>query len=75
MIPRGQDDLVRNVSLAWESVITNENCEKLVLSIPDRIAEVIENRGGPTRFWDSRIFFSFYFGLLEGSINRCSSYW
>ena len=39
--------LVRKILLAWESVTTPEYCEKLVISMRDRIAEVIKNRGGP----------------------------
>ena len=50
MLPKGQGDLVRKISLAWESVITPEYWEKLVMSMPDRIAEVVKNRGGPTKF-------------------------
>ena len=43
MIPKGQDDLLRKISLAWDSVLTPEYCEKLVMSMPDRIAELIKN--------------------------------
>ncbi len=50
MLPMGKDDLVRKISLAWESVITPEYCEKLVMSMPDRIGQVIKNRGGPTNY-------------------------
>ena len=34
----------------WESVITPEYCKKLVVSMRDRIAKVIKNRRGPTKF-------------------------
>ena len=50
MVPKGQDDLVRKLSLAWESVITPEYCEKFVMSMPDRIADVIKNPECPTKF-------------------------
>ena len=40
------------------------------MSLPDRIAEVIKNRGCPTKKGDSRIFFYLDF-VLEGSINIC----
>ena len=73
MLPKGQDNLVRKISFAWEIVITPDYCEKLVISMPDRIAEVNKNRGDPTKYFDSLIFFCVYFGL-EGSINiKCSS--
>ena len=49
LFPR-QGGLVRRVSLAWESGLTSEYCEKLVMSMPDRIAEVIKNPGDPTKF-------------------------
>ena len=50
LLPKGQDDLVRKISSAWEIVVTREYCVKLVMSMPDRIAEVIKNRGGPTKY-------------------------
>ena len=50
MLLKGQDDLVRKISLAWDSVITPEYCEILVMSMPDRITEVIKNRGGLTKY-------------------------
>ena len=50
MLPKGQDDLERKISLAWESAITPEYCKKIVVSMPDRIAEVIKNRRGPTKY-------------------------
>ena len=50
MLPKRQDDLVRKISLTWESVITPEYCEKLNMSMPERIAEVIKHRGSPTKY-------------------------
>ena len=50
LLPKGQDDLVRKISSAWKIVITPEYCEKLAISMPDRIAEVIKSRGGPTKY-------------------------
>ena len=44
MLPKGQDDL---------DFISMGECyktRKLVISMPDRISEVIENRGGPTKY-------------------------
>ena len=46
MLRKGQDNLERKI---LESVITPENCEKIVMSMPDRITEVIKNRGGLTK--------------------------
>ena len=44
--PPGITRTRKKYSLAWDSVIS----EKLTISMPNRIAEVIKNRGEPTKY-------------------------
>jgi len=46
---RNKDDLKRHLGDAWHA-LDREYLDKLVSSIPRRLAEVIKNKGGPTKY-------------------------
>ena len=45
--PKQLNDLLEKV---WHEEISIEHLQSLVNSMPNRIAEVIKNRGGPTKY-------------------------
>lgn len=46
---KNHDDLRKALQDAWDS-ITTEETGKLVNSMPDRLAAVIQSKGGPTKY-------------------------
>ena len=44
------DDLQQKIKLVWCTEISIEYCQKLVDSMPQRLAAVIANKGGPTKY-------------------------
>ena len=48
--PTSSDDLVKKLKEVWVSEISQSYCKKLVHSMPDRIADVLRNKGGHTKY-------------------------
>ena len=48
--PTSLDDLVAKIKQVWVSAITAEYCRKLAHSMPNRIAAVLANKGGHTKY-------------------------
>ena len=48
--PSSSDEPKKKIKVVWVSEITQEYCKRLVHSMPDRIAAVLHNKGGPTKY-------------------------
>jgi len=48
--PTSAEDLQKKIKEAWISEITPEYCQKLVHSMPDRIAAVLKNKGNHSKY-------------------------
>jgi len=48
--PTSSDDLIKKIREVWTCEINNTYCLQLVHSMPDRIASVLANKGGHTKY-------------------------
>jgi len=48
--PTSAEDLQKKIKEEWISEITPEYCQKLVHSMPDRIAAVLQNKGYHSKY-------------------------
>lgn len=48
--PTSVKDLINKFKVVWCQEISSDYCKKLAHSMPQRIAAVLEARGGPTKY-------------------------
>ena len=48
--PRNNDELFQLVQQSWEN-ISLQTCQRLIQSLPKRLANVVKNKGYPTKYY------------------------